>query len=185
MTTPRAGVAGSLLARNGRLHGSTIAVAWLGHVVISGTETGDVKDEQWYRTASASARNSVLLLGGFRLFFLAACCLPVWRFPPGSAFPPARAMQRCSTARDWYVHEMLFWFSPAVIAGFLPHSCAELDRPACRQGPELMLPFGVWGIGRCGHGSSDRLPLLAALLDGAFLVCLARVVWRELAAGKS
>ena len=34
---------GSLLARNGRLHGSTIAVAWLGHVVMSRTETGDVK----------------------------------------------------------------------------------------------------------------------------------------------
>lgn len=37
----------------------------------------------------------------------------------------------------------------------------------------------------CGHGPSDRPAAAQALVDGAFLVCLAGVVWRELAAGNS
>ena len=47
-----------------------------------------------------------------------------------------------------------------------------------------MLLFGVWGIGRVAMALPTGLPLLTALLDGRFS-CVAGVVWRGTAAGKS
>lgn len=123
---------------------------------------------------------------GFRPFFLggalfAGVAIPAWI----SILVSTGNAALLSTARDWHVHEMLFGFLPAVIAGFLLTAVPNwTDRPAVK-GRELMLLFGVWGIGRVAMALPTGLPLLTALLDGAFLVCLAGVVWRELAAGKS
>ena len=123
---------------------------------------------------------------GFRPFFLgsalfAGVAIPVW---VGILAGMGNAAL-LSTARDWHVHEMLFGFLPAVIAGFLLTAVSNwTDRPAVKGG-ELMALFAVWVAGRVAMAIPTGLPLLSALVDGAFLVCLAGVVWRELAAGNS
>ena len=90
-----------------------------------------------------------------------------------------------STARDWHVHEMLFGFLPAVIAGFLLTAVPNwTDRPAI-QGRELMLLFALWLAGRMAMAMPLITPLFDAIVDGAFLVALAGLLWRELAAGNS
>ncbi len=123
---------------------------------------------------------------GFRPFFLggalfAGVAIPAWI---GILASTGNATL-LSTARDWHVHEMLFGFLPAVIAGFLLTAVPNwTDRPAVK-GRELMLLFAVWVVGRAAMALPAGSPQLSALLDSAFLVCLAGVVWRELAAGKS
>lgn len=123
---------------------------------------------------------------GFRPFFLggalfAGVAVPAWIVVLAGTGNAALL----SMARDWHVHEMLFGFLPAVIAGFLLTAVPNwTDRPAVK-GKELMLLFAVWVAGRVAMALPIGLPLLSALLDAAFLLCLAGVVWRELAAGKS
>lgn len=120
---------------------------------------------------------------GFRPFFLcaalfAALAVPVWVLIVagviGSDFlyPP----------REWHVHEMLFGFLPAVITGFLLTAVPNwTNRPPVR-GALLMALMGLWLGGRLLQVAPGPVPLVAAVVDGAFLVALAAIVWRELSA---
>ncbi|MBL8072135.1 MAG: NnrS family protein, partial [Nitrospira sp.] len=68
---------------------------------------------------------------GFRPFFLGAAlfagvAIPVWILILAGTGNPVLL----SAARDWHVHEMLFGFLPAVIAGFLLTAVPNwTDRP--------------------------------------------------------
>ena len=123
---------------------------------------------------------------GFRPFFLGASlfagvAIPVWILILAGTGNPVLL----SAARDWHVHEMLFGFLPAVIAGFLLTAVPNwTDRPAI-QGRELMILFILWLAGRAAMASSLLVPLFAAVVDAAFLVVLVGLLWRELAAGHS
>jgi uncharacterized protein involved in response to NO len=123
---------------------------------------------------------------GFRPFFLGAAlfagvAVPAWILILAGTGNPVLL----STARDWHVHEMLFGFLPAVIAGFLLTAVPNwTDRPAI-QGRELMLLFTLWLAGRVAMAIPLITPLFAAIVDGAFLVALVGLLWRELAAGNS
>lgn len=123
---------------------------------------------------------------GFRPFFLSAAlfaglAVPVWvvmvaeATAPDFLYPP----------REWHVHEMFFGFLPAVIAGFLLTAVPNwTGRPPVRGMPLLSLLI-LWLAGRLLLSVPWPLPLVTALVDGAFLVVLASLVWRELAAGGS
>lgn len=123
---------------------------------------------------------------GFRPFFLSAAlfagvAIPVWGLIlagwTDSPFPYA--------ARDWHVHEMLFGFLPAVITGFLLTAMPNwTDRPPLRGTPLLAL-LTVWLAGRLTIAMPRPTPLASAVIDGAYLVVLATLVWREIAAGKA
>jgi len=123
---------------------------------------------------------------GFRPFFLGAAlfagvAVPAWIVILAGIGDSVLL----STARDWHVHEMLFGFLPAVITGFLLTAVPNwTDRPAI-QGRELMLLFALWLAGRVAVAIPLVTPMLAAIADGAFLVALAGLLWRELAAGNS
>ena len=57
---------------------------------------------------------------GFRQFFLAAAlfaglAVPVWAMILNGAAEPSFRL----TPRDWHVHELLFGYVPAIVAGFL------------------------------------------------------------------
>ena len=83
------------------------------------------------------------------------------------------------------MHEMVFGFLPAVITGFLLTAIPNwTDRPPIR-GNELMLLFTLWLAGRLVIAIPWLTPLLSAVVDGAFLVTVAGLVWREIAAGES
>ena len=123
---------------------------------------------------------------GFRPFFLGASlfagvAIPVWILILAGTGNPVLL----SASRDWHVHEMLFGFLPAVIAGFLLTAVPNwTDRPAI-QGRELMLLFTLWLAGRAAMAIPLVVPIFAAIVDAAFLVALVGLLWRELAAGNS
>ncbi len=123
---------------------------------------------------------------GFRPFFLGAAmfvglAVPMWvvlfagRVQADFLYP----------AREWHVHEMLFGYLPALIAGFLLTALPNwTDRMPLRGGPLLGM-FLLWLAGRL----LVTVPLAggpaAAIVDGAFLVILATYIWREIAAAKA
>jgi uncharacterized protein involved in response to NO len=80
---------------------------------------------------------------------------------------------------------MVFGFLPAVITGFLLTAIPNwADRPPIR-GNELVLLFSLWLAGRLLTAIAWLTPLVSAAVDAAFLVAVAGLVWREIAAGKS
>lgn len=123
---------------------------------------------------------------GFRPLFLgaalfAAVAVPAWiLLLTGSGHT-----KLLSVAREWHVHEMIFGFLPAIITGFLLTAIPNwTDRPPIR-GRELMLLCTVWMAGRLVMAFAFLAPLLSATIEGAFLVLVAGLAWREIAAGKS
>jgi uncharacterized protein involved in response to NO len=87
--------------------------------------------------------------------------------------------------RDWHVHEMLFGYLPALIAGFLLTAMPNwTDRLPLRGAPLLAL-FLVWLAGRLLVAAPSAGASAAAIVDGAFLIILAIYVWREIAAAKA
>lgn len=123
---------------------------------------------------------------GFRPFFLGAAlfagvAVPAWILILAGAGGP----ELLHPARDWHVHEMVFGFLPAVITGFLLTAIPNwTDRPPIR-GHELMLLFTLWLAGRLLIAIPWLTPLLSATVDAAFLIAVAGLVWREIAAAKS
>lgn len=82
--------------------------------------------------------------------------------------------------REWHVHEMLFGFIPALIAGFLLTAMPNwTDRMPLRGTPLLAL-FLLWVMGRLLLLSPWLGAATSAGIDGAFLVVLALYVWREI-----
>jgi uncharacterized protein involved in response to NO len=123
---------------------------------------------------------------GFRPFFLGAAifagvAVPAWILTLIGIADSEFLYQ----ARDWHVHEMLFGFLPAVITGFLLTAMPNwTDRPPIR-GHALMLLFILWLAGRLLIAVPGFMPLVSAGVDAAFLLVVAGLVWREIAAGKS
>ncbi len=123
---------------------------------------------------------------GFRPFFLGAAlfagvAIPVWILVLAGVGDSTFLYP----ARDWHVHEMVFGFLPAVITGFLLTAIPNwTDRPPIR-GYELMLLFTLWLAGRLLIAIPWFTPLVSAIVDVGFLVAVAGLVWREIAAAKS
>ena len=87
-------------------------------------------------------------------------------------------------ARDWHVHEMVFGFLPCVMTGFLLTAIPNwTERPPMRGMP-LMLLWTLWLVGRIAIAASWFTPLASAIIDSAFLVVVAGIVWREIVAAK-
>ncbi len=87
---------------------------------------------------------------------------------------------------DWHVHEMLYGYVAAVIAGFLltavPNWTGRL--PIC--GVPLAALATLWLAGRLAMLLSAKTGYaVAAALDVAFLVAMASVTLREIVAGKN
>jgi uncharacterized protein involved in response to NO len=123
---------------------------------------------------------------GFRPFFLGAALFAGVAIPVWVLLLAGTSHANFSYApREWHVHEMLFGFLPAVIAGFLFTAMPNwTDRPPLKGMP-LMLLWTLWLAGRLVM-AIPWLPLVAsALVDGAFLVAVAIIVWREIVTGKA
>ena len=83
-------------------------------------------------------------------------------------------------AREWHVHEMLFGYLPALIAGFLLTAMPNwTDRMPLRGAP-LLLMFLLWLAGRLLVMVPVAGGPVTAGVDGTFLVILAAYVWREI-----
>jgi len=137
---------------------------------------------------AAGAWDGPAVLGlGCRPFFLggalwAASAMALWvpmiagRLDLPSRFAPV----------DWHIHELLYGYVSATVAGFLLTAVPNwTGRPPVRGLPLLGL-FLLWLAGRVAIFSSAAIGAVpAAVVDLAFLAVLAMVVVREVALGRN
>jgi len=124
---------------------------------------------------------------GFRPFFLLAglwapVALLLWLSMLAGIFDLPTAMDRVA----WHVHEMLFGFVAAAIAGFLLTAVPGwTGRPPLRGLPLAALAV-LWFAGRLAVALSMWIgAAAAAAIDIAFLATLAALCTREIAIGRN
>lgn len=125
---------------------------------------------------------AALLSYGFRPFFLAAAiwaaiALAIWiaMLTTGLVLPTR------FDPLDWHIHEMLFGFVPAAVAGFLLTAISQWTGRRPVSGGLLGLLIGLWLLGRIDVLTCDVLPVwLAIAADIAFPFALAAIVAREI-----
>jgi uncharacterized protein involved in response to NO len=124
---------------------------------------------------------------GFRPFFLgaatwAALAVALWlpqyfghlKLP--SAFAPL----------DWHVHEMIYGYVTAAVAGFLLTAIPNWTGRLPVNGYPLAALFALWLLGRLAiAGSAICGLLIAAVVDVAFLLIFACVAFSEIVAGRN
>jgi uncharacterized protein involved in response to NO len=123
---------------------------------------------------------------GFRPFFFfgsvyAGAAILVWlpTFYGQIEIPTAFA------PRDWHIHEMLFGYVAAVIAGFLLTAVPNWTGRLPLQGGRLAILFSIWVAGRLAVCASTWLGWAGAMaIDAAFLVLVAAAAAREIIAGR-
>jgi uncharacterized protein involved in response to NO len=131
-------------------------------------------------------RGPALFSYGFRPFFFfgsvyAGAIILVWL----PAFYGRLELSTAFAPRDWHVHEMLFGYIAAVVAGFLLTAVPNWTGRLPLQGRPLVVLFSVWVAGRAAVSTSAWIGWGgAAAIDGAFLVLLAAAAAREIIAGK-
>jgi uncharacterized protein involved in response to NO len=137
--------------------------------------------------STAAARRAyngpTLFTYGFRPFFLAgsawaALAVPLWVWSFLAGGPGA-------LTRDWHVHEMLFGFLAAVMAGFLTTAVPNWTGRMPVVGAPLALLAGLWLAGRLTMLCPAASEPLAGIVDSAFLVVFAAIIWREVIAGRN
>jgi uncharacterized protein involved in response to NO len=124
---------------------------------------------------------------GFRPFFLggalwSAVAVLLWlpQYMGELALPTAFA------PLDWHVHEMLYGYVAAVVAGFLLTAIPNWTGRLPVTGAPLATLALLWLAGRFAILFSAGLPALAvAAVDTAFLAALAGVAAREIVAGRN
>jgi uncharacterized protein involved in response to NO len=88
--------------------------------------------------------------------------------------------------RDWHLHEMLYGYVAAVIAGFLLTAIPNWTGRLPVNGFPLAALAVLWLAGRIAIFVSARIgATAAAVIDVAFLLVLAAVVAREIVAGRN
>jgi uncharacterized protein involved in response to NO len=121
---------------------------------------------------------------GFRPFFLGAAlfagvAVPIWVLIFVGTIGSDDFLY---APREWHVHEMLFGFLPAVMTGFLLTAIPNWTGRLPLRGTPLVLLWVLWLAGRFIVTVSVSAAGLAAAIDAAFLIALAGLVWREIAA---
>lgn len=119
---------------------------------------------------------------GFRPFFLfgaawAAAAVPLWVW---SLLEGGRG----GLTLEWHIHEMLFGFLAAIVAGFLTTAVPNWTGRMPVIGAPLAALAALWAAGRLAM-LAPGLPGPAAVIDSAFLVVFAGVIWREVLAGRN
>ena len=123
---------------------------------------------------------------GFRPFFLfgaiyAGAMVPLWL----AVFAGDISLPTAFAPRDWHVHEMLFGYVAAVIAGFLLTAVPNWTGRLPIQGMPLAILFAAWLAGRWAVTFSVLIGWqLALVIDAAFLLLLAAAAAREIVAGR-
>ncbi len=131
-------------------------------------------------------RGPALFSYGFRPFFFfgsvyAGAIMLVWL----PAFYGELKLSTSFAPRDWHVHEMLFGYIAAVLAGFLLTAVPNWTGRLPLKGRPLMLLFSTWVAGRIAVSSSALIGWgPAAAIDSLFLILLAAAAAREIIAGK-
>lgn len=124
---------------------------------------------------------------GFRPFFLggaifAALAVALWLLEWLGTVTVVRQLAPV----DWHVHEMIFGYPAAIIAGFLFTAVPNWTRRLPVSGRPLMALFSLWVAGRIALLLPDLVPYpVAAGIEALFLPALAAVIGREIVAGRN
>jgi uncharacterized protein involved in response to NO len=121
---------------------------------------------------------------GFRPFFLIAgawpvAAVPLWVLAYLGVEPFAGTI-----TRDWHVHEMLFGYLGGVMAGFLLTAVPNWTGRMPVIGAPLVSLAGLWIAGRAAMLVAPQSPW-TAIVDTAFLLVFATMIWREVLAGRN
>ena len=128
-----------------------------------------------------------ILSYGFRPFFLfgavwAALVVAVWLPMLGGLLTLPTAL----SPLEWHVHELIYGYVPAIVAGFLLTAVPNWTGRLPVTGTPLLALVSVWAAGRLAVLLSARIGApLAAAIDLLFLACLAGVIAREIIAGRN
>jgi uncharacterized protein involved in response to NO len=126
-------------------------------------------------------------LAGFRPFFLlsavwAAAAVPIWIAWLSSALPITTGLP----IAVWHVHEMVFGYGAATVAGFLLTAIPNWTGRLPLRGWSLGWLVLLWGGGRLVTlVSASTGPGVAAAVDLAFPLCFAGAAAREIVAGRN
>ncbi len=124
---------------------------------------------------------------GFRPFFLVAALfatgvIPVWML----IFSGGLDLDSTFPSVDWHIHEMLFGYAAAVIAGFLFTAIPNWTGRMPKRGWPLAALLGLWLLGRIAmSGALGVSELAVMLLDCAFLGAIVVMIFIEIIAGKN
>jgi uncharacterized protein involved in response to NO len=124
---------------------------------------------------------------GFRPFFMggaawSVACIVLW-IPQ---FMGELSLRTAYSPLDWHIHEMLYGYVAAVVAGFLLTAIPNWTGRLPITGMPLLALAALWLAGRLAILFSAYLGILAAaLIDVAFLTTLAAVAAREVVAGRN
>jgi uncharacterized protein involved in response to NO len=124
---------------------------------------------------------------GFRPFFLLGS---IWAALEVVAWLPIfygeLSVETAFSPRDWHVHELLFGYVPAVVAGFLLTAIPNWTGRLPLQGRPLAGLVAAWLAGRLAVTLSGSIGwIAAAMVDATFLVLMVAAVAREIVAGKN
>ncbi|MFC2967925.1 NnrS family protein [Acidimangrovimonas pyrenivorans] len=124
---------------------------------------------------------------GFRPFFLlaglfAAIAVPLWL----AMFTGAVTLRGPFDPVDWHIHEMLFGYTAAVIAGFLFTAVPNWTGRMPARGVPLALLAALWLAGRLAVAGVLGLdPVAVAVIDSAFLLAIGAMIGIEIVAGRN
>lgn len=130
---------------------------------------------------------SAFLSYGFRPFFLfgalyAGLAIAIWL----PVFMGDLSLRTVFAPRDWHVHEMLYGYLAAVIAGFLFTAIPNWTGHLPYRGRPLLVLVMIWALGRVAVTFSDAIGWsLAMLIDASFLALIAAAAGREVVAGRN
>lgn len=137
--------------------------------------------------ARAPYTGPAFLSFGFRPFFLAAgffamlsipAWLLIWRGELG--------YEGYMAATDWHVHEMIFGYGAAVVAGFLFTAVPNWTGRMPTRGWPLAALLLLWILGRVAMAGWLPLPPIAVMAaDGVFLISVIAMISREIVAGRN
>ncbi len=132
----------------------------------------------------AGSDSPVILQRGFRVFFLGAA---VWAALAMAVYMASlsglQVIAPSFSIINWHVHEFLFGYTGAVIAGFLLTAVPNWTRRPPIAGLRLLFLFAVWVAGRLAIAWSGYLGTGAvATIDLAFPAFLIVFIARELVA---
>ncbi|MCP4935113.1 MAG: NnrS family protein [bacterium] len=129
---------------------------------------------------------------GFRPFFLGAAVWSAFAMAIWVSFllyGDSLSLLGYFSAQDWHIHEMLFGFLPAAVAGFLLTAVPNWTGRLPVRGAPLALLAGMWLAGRLAILISGLIPEhifgIVAVIDSLFLVSFAMLLAREIIAGKN
>jgi uncharacterized protein involved in response to NO len=128
-----------------------------------------------------------ILSHGFRPFFLfgalwAAVAVALWPWMLSGHL----VLPSAYTPIQWHVHELIYGYVPAVVAGFLLTAVANWTGRPPVVGTPLLVLFLTWVAGRIAILISRMIgPSLAAVIDAAFLAALLVALAQEIIAGNN